>query len=343
LQKTKITETLLLKDLGDSDWQKYFDMMQEVRRKYYPGDYNPENTPGEMKNEWFTYYEAYKAKSFEQFAIFVDLVPRGWIGFMLDSRSGSFNFEADGDEFTPDILNVMLRKVYEFMEKNQLNDIYHWTFAERKIAALKGINAPIHEEMINTKVDRNEMNRGFYDSIISDTDITSYRLMFYEELPEELLDSFTVLMYDILDDYWSLNPLKQERKHLEKEDWLLRDRSEKLSGAVMQMYMLLTPANEIAAYCSLYIDKDNKETIRHGGGFTAVARAHRGKGFASFLKAKMYTKLLDENKDFTNIETDTMPWNTYMYRINQKFRFKPFRYGYDFKLTKEFIKNYLIL
>jgi GNAT superfamily N-acetyltransferase len=297
----------------------------------------------ELKNEWFTYYDAYKGKSFEQYAIIENDVPKGWVGFMLDSRSGSFNIEANYDKIPGDILKVMLSKVYEFLGKYKLDDIYHWTFVDRKIAALKGINAPVYEEMINTIVYRNEMNADFYNGIISGTDITGYRLMFCEDLPEKLYDNFTLLMYDILDDYRSLNPVKQVRKLMEKEDWLLRDRSEKLSGAAMQMYMLLTPENEIAAYCSLYVDRNNKETIRHSGGFTAVARAHRGKGFAKYLKAKMYLKLLEENKDFTNIETDTMPWNTHMYIINEEFGFKPFRNGYEFKLTKEFIKNYLTL
>jgi hypothetical protein len=73
-----MTETLLLKDLCDNDWRKYFDMMQEVRRKYYPGTYNPDYTPMEMKNEWFTYYDAYKGKSFEQYAIFDSDIPGGW-------------------------------------------------------------------------------------------------------------------------------------------------------------------------------------------------------------------------------------------------------------------------
>ncbi len=72
-----------------------------------------------------------------------------------------------------------------------------------------------------------------------------------------------------------------------------------------------------------------------------MARAHRGKGFAGYLKAKMYLKLLEENSDFTNIETDTMSWNTYMYRINEEFGFKPLKYGCEFKLTKDFVESYL--
>lgn len=335
--------TILLNELSAHQWQLYSGMIQQIRMKYYRNSYNPPDSASDIKNEWFKYFEAYKGKSFEQYAVFIDDVPQGWVGYMLDSRSASFNFEADCDVIPPGLLNIMLGKVYEYMMKYSLKDIYHWTFEERKIAALKGINAGINEEMINTRVNRSEMNSGFYNSIISAADITGYRLTFCEELPDELYDNFTALMYDILDDYRQLHPVKQERKRMEKEDWMLRDRSEKLSGAKMMMYMLLTPENEIAAYCSLYIDKDNKETIRHSGGFTAVARAHRGKGFARFLKAKMYLKLLDENPDFTNIETDTMPWNTYMYRINEEFGFKPFKYGYEFKLTEDFVKNHLNL
>lgn len=336
-------ETIRLNELPLEGWQKYFQMMQEVRRKYYRDVYNPDSTAEEMNREWFKYFMAYKGKSFEQYAIFVNDVPRGWVGFMLDSRSASFNFDADHDVIPADILKIMLGKVYEYMQNHDIKEIYHWTFESRKIAVLKSIEAEIHEEMINTKIYRNDMDPGFYEQIVASTDINGYRLMFYEELPEELYDNFTVLMYDILEDYRSLNPVKQNRKRMEKEDWKLRDNSEKLSGAKMQMYALLTPSNEIAAYCSLYVDKDNKETIRHSGGFTAVARAHRGKGFAAYLKAKMYLKLLEENSDFTNIETDTMPWNTFMYRINEDFGFKPFKYGCEFKLTSDFIKNYLNL
>ena len=334
--KNKI-KTILLNKLSMEELKSHFEMVQRVQKKYNPESFDPHETPEAWKKEWNKFYEAYKSKSFEQYSIFNDDVSVGWIGFMLDSHSASFNFNFDGDGINQLLLQIMLGKVYEYMLKHDIKYIYHWTFEERNIAALKSINAEIHEAMINTKIDRNEMDPGFYEQIVASTNINGYRLMFYEELPEELYDNFTMLMYDILDDYRQLNPVKQNnRKRMEKEDWKLRDRSEKLSGAKMQMYMLLTPENEIAAYCSLYVDKDNKETIRHSGGFTAVARAHRGKGFAKYLKAKMYLKLLDENNDFTNIETDTMPWNTYMYRINEEFGFKPFKYGCEFKLTSAF-------
>ncbi len=334
-----MVETISLTELSNDLWQKYFVMIQEVRRKYYPVTYNPDNTPAKLKDEWYKYYDAYREKSFEQYAIFRNNAAEGWVGTLLDSRSASFNFEANFDEVPAELVKIILEKVYEYMLKHDLKDIYHWTFEKRKIAALKGINAPIYEKMINTIIHRNEMNTDFYNGIVSGTDISGYTLMFCEDLPEELYDNFTVLMYDILEDYRSLNPVKKYNRRMEKADWQLRDKSEKLSGSKMQMYMLMTPENEIAAYCSLYVDSYNKDTIRHSGGFTAVARAHRGRGFAAYLKAKMYLKLLAENPDFTNIETDTMPWNIHMYRINERFGFKPFKYGYEFKLTKEFIKN----
>lgn len=334
-------ETILLNELSGELWQKYFAMIQDVRRKYYPDIYKPAYTAEEMKKDWFKYYEAYAGKAFEQHAIFCGKVPEGWVGALLDSRSAAFNFEANFDKLPAELVNMNLKKVFEYMLKHNLNDIYHWTFEKRKIAALKAIGAPVIEELIDTRLLKSEMDTGFYSNIISSTDVTGYRLEYCETLPDDLWDNYTLLMYDILEDYRALNPVKQERKRMEKEDWQLRDKSEKLSGAKMQMYMLLTPGNEIAAYCSLYVDEDNKETIRHSGGFTAVARTHRGRGFAAFLKAKMYLKLLAENPDFTSIETDTMPWNTHMYRINERFGFKPHRFGYEFRLTKQFIENYL--
>ncbi|HAX48906.1 MAG TPA: GNAT family N-acetyltransferase [Ignavibacteria bacterium] len=338
-----MVKTILLNEFSTEELKSHFDMVQRIQNKFNPESFDPDETPEDWKKEWYKFYEAYKGKSFEQYSIFFDGVSVGWIGFMLDSRSASFNFNFDSEKISHTLLRVMLCKTHEYMLKYDIKEIYHWTFEERNIAALKSIEAEIQEEMINTRILRSEMSKDFYNSIVSKTNTTGYRLMFCEELSEELYDNFTTLMYEILEDYRSLNPVKQNRKRMEKEDWKLRDNSEKLSGAKMLMYMLMTPENEIAAYCSLYVDKDNKETIRHSGGFTAVARAHRGKGFARYLKAKMYLKLLEENSDFTNIETDTMQWNTHMYRINEDFGFKPFKYGYEFKLTSDFIKNYINL
>jgi len=328
-------------NFSEKQWLMYFEMIQKLRSRHYPEIYDPAQTAEQFKNEWLKYYEAYRTRSFEQWAFFDESKPAGWAGFFLDNRSASFNFESPDKNISKDSLITILGKVYEYMQKHQINDIYHWTFAERKIAALKSINTPVHEEMIDTVLYRSEMNKEFYEEIISETDLSGCTLKFCEEVPDELWDNFTELMYDIIDDYRSLNPVKHDGKRIEKKDWQLKLKSETLSGAKMQMYMLLTPDHKIAAYCSLFIDKNNRETIRHGGGFTAVARDHRGKGFAKFLKAKIYLKLLDENRDFTKIETDTMPWNKYMYRINEEFGFIPFKYGYEFKLTNEFIKNYL--
>lgn len=39
--------------------------------------------------------------------------------------------------------------------------------------------------------------------------------------------------------------------------------------------------------------------------------------------------------------SDTMPWNTYMFRINEEFGFRFQRKGYAFKLTGEFIENFI--
>jgi hypothetical protein len=36
-----------------------------------------------------------------------------------------------------------------------------------------------------------------------------------------------------------------------------------------------------------------------------------------------------------------MPWNTYMFRINEELGFKPHKEGFEFELTKEQLRKYL--
>lgn len=111
----------------------------------------------------------------------------------------------------------------------------------------------------------------------------------------------------------------------------------------MSVFILFDIEENIAGLCWIFTNSKYKNTISHNIGLTAVEPKYRGKGIAKFLKAKLYLKLLKENKDFKYITTDTMPWNKYMYRINKEFGFKPFKKGASFKLTEEFIENYLNL
>lgn len=181
-----------------------------------------------------------------------------------------------------------------------------------------------------------------YNEIIKKfTNLKEYKLCFYNRVPDELMDEYTEFMSEIFSDIESLNPFKVEPTQLNKSDWLRKFDSDDASGAAMNMYLLLDSNGKIAACCSLFIDSYKRSRVRHVGGITAVKKEHRGKGFGKYLKALNYKMLLEVNKDFKFITTDTMPWNKYMYRINNEFGFRPYKQGYYFKLTKEFLKNYL--
>jgi hypothetical protein len=107
------------------------------------------------------------------------------------------------------------------------------------------------------------------------------------------------------------------------------------------MYLLTNDSNDIAAVCSLYTDNDNQRVIRHGGGITGVDAKYRGKSIARYLKSLMYKKMLAEFPDFEYITTDTYPWNTYMYRINEEFGFKSFKHGAEFHIPKATLTEFL--
>ncbi len=265
----------------------------------------------------------------------------GWLVYRIDRGGSSFAFNTVHEPVPSDFMNLILKIIYEFICERNENSSNFWTYDAAKIDAMKSISAPVFEEMMISRISRNDMDKAFYNQIIKQTDISGYELRFYNNVPEELLDKYVQLRNEISEDMANLKPVKHLNKKWSKNDFTRSAEIDKLQGATMNMHMLLDEAGEIAAFCSLYTDEDKPEIIRQSGGLTAVARDHRGKGFASYLKAKMYLKLLEENRDFKFVETDTMPWNTYMYRINERFGFKPFEYGFDFKLTKEFLKNYL--
>ena len=163
------------------------------------------------------------------------------------------------------------------------------------------------------------------------------------EFPVELYDEFSEIMNEIYQESVALSPNKFVLKTFTKERLINMIKEDKEEGDPMYMYVI-SDNNKIAAFCRVYVKKDyGKYFVQHCGGLTGVGKNYRGKGFAKYLKAKMYLKINEDYPDFKYALTDTRPWNKYMYRINEEFGFKPFERSLTFKFTKEIIMNYFKL
>lgn len=334
-------EIISISELDEKGWEKYYILSNKL-------DGTEDKDISVNKGQ----IEAYKKERLDDYKLNIDRFQdekvffsggeaADWVAYRLDRRGSSFAFNSICKPIPDSPLNAVLTEVYNFICARNEETTFYWSFNENTIEAMNRISAPLFEEMMITRISRDEMDKKFYESIISETVITGYELKFVNNVPDEMLDKYVIMRSEISEDMAMLKPVKHESKKWTRRDIIRIAETDKLEGATMWMYMLLDRNQDIAGFCSLYIDSDNADVIRQSGGLTAVGRSNRGKGFARYLKAMMNLKLLEENKTFKFVETDTMPWNKYMYRINEEFGFKPVRYGSEFKLTKQFLENYL--
>ncbi len=334
-------KAISISDLDDNGWQDYYALTLEIAAKFSPENISGEGSWQNFKARVLKSHEMYKDRAHNEFLLRCEEKPAAWLAIRRDSNGCFFVFNTLYEEVPENIMKAVLSEVYDYTCRENIENTCYWSFNARCNSALRKTGAEVVEELIITRLEREKMDSGFYREIVDNTDTSGYSLSLFISFPAHVVDDFTLLMNDIFKGIDSLNPYGTVIGERTGDFWLRKYGNEKESGSEMKMFMLFDSENNIAAYCSLFVDPDRPLKVRHGGGFTVVNPLHRGKGFARLLKAKMYLMLLEENKDFKYITTDTMPWNKYMYRINEEFGFIPFEHGAEFTIPREFLKNYL--
>lgn len=327
--------------VADTDnilWQKYFDLCQEISRKYYKGGYKPDKTPEEFRESFRV--NSHNLSVHEDYLVFEKGMPAAWFDISIIGNDLYFGFDVNADEVPNDILYAELSKLSESIQKYSCPEAVNFTFRESIADAFRNINAAVIEEMIISRIERENIDESFYDNIAANSELNNWKIVYYNEIPDSLLPQFIEFTCRIIEELTVLNPYSPKTYPFTMESW--KENVERF-GTCLSAYFLFDSDDKIAGLCWAYFYKSSSSTLSHNGGLTAVEPRYRGKGIAKFLKAKLYLKLLEENKDFKYITTDTMPWNKFMFRINEEFGFKPHRKGTSFKLTKDFLENYLNL
>lgn len=334
-------EVISIIKLTDVQWENYFQMLKQISHKYYPAGYGYEGTWKEYKQGRLNNITASKGNSYNEYVLFENESPIAIVDRGIYGNREVFGFDASSDEIPDYILRKILEVVYELLLSQNINEALNWSYNERRTRALKRINAAIVEEIILSRILKDEMNPSFYKRIIDNNkSLNNYALKYYNEIPDLMLNYFIKVMNCFSADIDSLNPYDLKTPKFTPQEWKESEKAEKANGTQMGIYILYDK-EQIAGLCSIYTDSFRKDVLRHNGGLTAVSKNYRGKGIGKYLKAKMYLKVLEENKDFKFITTDTSTWNKYMFKINEELGFKPYKQGFVFKLTKEFLKNYL--
>lgn len=327
--------------LDDNSWRKYFKMSYDIAEKYYPPEYGIAGDWKDFKKLRINDWENLQIENFEEFVLIKDNNHVGFVDCSVYGKIAGFGFDALFDEIPDYILKFSLNTVYDYMKRQQVSEALHWSYNERRTKALKKINAPVLEDLLLSRLDRNEMNPVFYREIVNNFNLSNtYTTNYFEEIPENLLSQFIKVLNDIAEDINDMNPNGEKIPPITPDEWIKHSDAHRSSGTRMRI-IIMTDESLIVGLCSIYSDTFRKDVLRHNGGLTAVTKKYRGLGIGKFLKAKMYLKLLEEKKHFKIITTDTMPWNKHMYKINKELGFKPYRTGCTFKISKAFLENYL--
>jgi hypothetical protein len=334
-----MTEFISTKINEEGLWLKFFKLSQEISRKHYSDHYNPEDTV-----EKFTKRRKDSAANdptHDEYVVFYNGNVAGWFDTSVWNKELYFGFDTVFDECDENLLKAILIKFDEIMNEKNFTDSLYYTYREPIFSALKKTGAAVDEEYVISRVERKDMDSEFYKEIVRDNPLEKWKLEYYYELPENIIEQYAKCYNECWHDMFTINPYPAKATDITTEYIKTVMETHKKNGTTNPMYILFDDACEIAGLCSICIDSSRPDTLRHVGSLTAVPAKHRGKGIARYLKAKLYLKLLEENKDFKYITTDTMPWNKYMYKINSEFGFKPFRKGCSFRISRDFIKNYI--
>lgn len=320
-------------------WLKFFNLSREISRRHYTDSYKPGDTVEKFTKR--RQNSAANDPAYDEYVIFDNASAAAWLDTSVWNKELCFGFDMIYDEIDANLLKAVLVKFDEIMNKKNFSESLYYTYRESIFTVLKKAGAAVDEEYLISRIERKDMDADFYNEIIRDNSLEKWKLEYYAELPENLIEPYARFSNEAFRDMISINPYPAKAPDITVEYIKAVMETHKKNGTVNPKYILFDEEGEIAGLCSICIDSFHRETLRHIGTLTAVTAKHRGKGIARYLKAKLYLKLLEENKDFRYITTDTMAWNKYMYKINTEFGFTPYRKGCSFKITKEFLENYL--
>jgi hypothetical protein len=229
------------------------------------------------------------------------------------------------------------------LEKNK-TEAFWWAFDARKLEQISSLNVEKSQDYMLYKLEKELADLKLFKSWIDIVERKfKYHTEVYENSSEFDLDKFSDLVYPLITELNLLNPegnVSTEVNNNDVKDMILKNEK---SGILSYYYILFNEFNDMIGLSFILINKIDPLRVRYDGGLTGVHKNYRGNGFGRYLKAKMFFHLLEKYPDFKIITTDTMPWNKYMYKINEDFGFKAYKKGAKFRFTKELLENYLKL
>ncbi len=332
------------KDMTDGQWQSFAELLNFLRREIYPQFWDGRDADREnIKNNRLDKVSLSDNSFSNSYYIIEDNKVIAFIDAYERRGHLDFFFNYFGKVITPDIMKIILTEIKNLLtERNRTEAFFNTSFERRHYEVVLKTGAEIYDEEINLRLLKKDIDFSYLKKILQDNKyISDYELKLFREIPEEIHQKYVDYMKEVNNDKNEFHPKKRNVAEYTMNDLLRRIKDMNDRKFIFYMYMIFDKG-EIAAYCSVYVETiDRKPFIQHAGNLTSVGKKYRGKGFAKYLKSKIYLKIQEDYPDFEQILTDTYPWNKYMYKINEEFGFKPYLKGHTFRFTKDFLEEFL--
>lgn len=325
----------------DKHWKAYAKLLYEISLKHYPDEAGRVIQWEDKKTEVMNGTKLLKADHAMQYLVFDNEKAAGWYAHRLIGGEVNFNFDVTDDNINDEFIETIFKNLIEFLIFAGKENAYTDSCNHMISKALINYGAEEIDKMIYSKLGRDEIDINYLNGIIDGVSgKLNLNLEFYDIVSEELFDRYYEVYNEARISMNVFNPHRKEISKRTKENLRTKLLFDKGPEDKMYMYMLFD-GDSIAAFSSLYVRKENGKVIDHSGGLTAVSEKYRGNGYAKFLKAKLYLKMLNDYPDFDYIRTDTYPWNKYMYKINEEMGFIPYKEYTEFRISKSKLINKL--
>lgn len=329
--------TKVHQDYTDQEWEEYYlfkkeyATIKEIDLSFDSWQKLKERSLYRMKHEvaiYLVWQNGQKAGDFSFNTTYKD---------QLDKRYSYFHSSLINETLNDDLLEKVfeaflkfdpLAKFMAIKSQNGQHD-----FVEQKFGAFAGGNCETFELLIK------ETNLKKIESWVNESPskFPNYRLEFYEDIPDNLLEEYCAVFTELLADMPPNSALYDAIITTER----IRERqvNGKKNNHCSYRYLIFNENNQVIAKTNVAINKNKPEIMNQY--MTGVLKDYRGQGLSKWLKGAMYNKLVEDFPSLEQIKTETHPENHASRELSKQMGYKKTGYQKEFLISKESISSFL--
>jgi len=158
-----------------------------------------------------------------------------------------------------------------------------------------------------------------------------YKLKFYEDIPDELLDEYCEVFTELLLEMPANSMLNEPRVYHEK----IKENQErnKTTNHTSYRYLIFDEKNRLIAKTNVAIDKNKPQAMHQY--MTGTKKEYRCSGLGKWMKGAMILKLVADFPEFEKITTETHIENHGSKSISEQMGYKQIALFKEYKVTRE--------